>query len=883
MMTKLRVKNRGFSLIELVWVMLIGSIVMAAIYSVVFGSKDTFVRGERDARTSYRARRTMRRLVEDFRLAGYGLPGGELGIITAKENELIMVADLDKNGMTETIRYYLSETSELGNTPNPNDRILYKSVNGEDPGLVLAVGLSSLSLGFYDPERVDLLDPNTDPKYVNPLKDLNGNGENDLADIRLITVRVVFELAMPDKHGEYRPYAVSSSISPRNLKLLGGGGGASSESLLVLDASPDVIRGDGFTISDLTATAIASGSPMIGEIIYCDIISGEGSISPSPMIDNGDGTYSSVYTSSTTMGEAIIMAVDSVAQLSATTKVLLTGPPITVTVIAEPDTVIADSISTSHVTATVVDSFGTPIPGQTVTIEISDNNTGATMQGTVQDKGNGDYTRTYKASTTTGTDEVTAACEGYSASVNITAREGPCEIQVWAVPETLSADTTDFSMVKALVLSCGGDSLPGELVTIDFDENLANAVWVSDVVDSGNGIYTRTLQASEDSGMVIVVASDPPLEAYDTLYVRGLMGDVFVGKVIKVRIGDFGEDGNGDVDIFVVSKTDPDVSVFLNTGKQNGKLNQMDEINFDAEAEVTDFHVANFDSQKTDVCMILKKAKKIELAMNNQNGDFEEESFKYGIANNGRSCAVGDIDGDGDIDVLAGTDEMRTEIWLNDGDAGLTFHSKLTHFDKPNVLCLVDLNEDTLGDLDLIAGTELKEMEVFFNDGGGSFHTDHIYAAAEKVKSLAVGDLNGDGYVDIVCGTGKAKKFEVWLNYGDGTFASTPDHSYGVSDEVLTLAVGDAQEDTLGDLDVVVGPKDGLMTVWFNDGTGAFTMSENTYEHPGKITGMAMGNLNEDESGEDNDILTGTDEGALGGRLRIYLGQGDGTFKKRGN
>ena len=881
MMKNLRVKNRGFSLIELVVVMLIGSIVVAAIYSVVFGSKDVLVRGERDARTSYRARRTMRRLVEDFRLAGYGLPGGELGIVTARENELTMVADLDRNGMTETIKYYLSETSELGNTPNPNDRILYKSVNGEDPGLVLAVGISSLSLGFYDPERVDLLDPATSPKRVNPLKDLNDNGKNDLSDIRLITIRVVFELAMPDKHGEYRPYAVSSSISPRNLKLLGGGGGgSSSDSMLVLDASPDMIRGDGITTSNLTATATASGSPMIGEIVYCYVISGEGNVSPSPMIDNGDGTYSSTYTSPTTMGEAIIMAVDSVASLSATTKITITGPPVGITVRAEPDTVVADSNSTSLVTATVVDSFGTPVPGQTVDIEITDNNTGASMQGTVLDKGNGDYTRIYKASVTGGPDEVTATCEGHSASVNITAREGPCEIQIWAVPETLIADTSEYSMVKALVLSCAGDSIPGQLVTIDFEENLAGVSWVSDVVDSGNGIYTRMLQASEDSGLVILVASDPPLYAYDTLYVKGLQGDIYVGKVIKVMLGDFEEDGNGDIDIFVVSEIDPEVSVFLNTGKANGMLKQMDEITFDAEGDVADFAVGNFDSLKTDVCMILSKAKKIELAMNDQNGGFEEESFKYDISKTGMSGAVGDIDGDGDTDVLAGTDDKRTEIWLNDGDAGLTFHAKLTHFNKPNAICLVDFGEDTLDDLDIVVGTENEELEVFFNDGGGSFHTDHIYAASGKVTCVAVGDLNSDTYVDIVCGTGKAKKFDVWLNNGDGTFPLTPDYSYNVSDQILSIAIGDANEDTLGDLDVVVGPRDGLMTVWFNDGTGALTVSEKTYPHPGKITGLDTGDLGEDDKG-DTDIVTGTDEGGEGGSLRMYLGKGDGTFLKR--
>ncbi|TET46727.1 prepilin-type N-terminal cleavage/methylation domain-containing protein [candidate division TA06 bacterium] len=882
---KLKVKDRGFSLVELLVVMIVGSIIMAAIYSIVFGSKEALMRGESEARTSYRARRTMRRLVEDFRLAGYGLAAGELGIITAKENELVMVADLDKNGMTETIRYYLSHSSELGNTPNPNDRILYKSIGGENPGLPLAVGITSFVLGFYDSDRVDLLDPISSPKQVDPLKDLNGNKKNDLIDIRLITVRVVFERAAPDKHGGYRPYAVSSSMSPRNLRLLAfGGGGTVGDTIITLAADPDIIRADGSSISNLTATVTTHGAAVAGDSVYCFIVSGGGSISPEQMIDNGDGTYSSTYYSSTTPGDVLIMAVDSTAILAATETILLTGEPDSISVEADPDTIIADGNSISILTAIVFDSLGNQIPGETVSIEITSNNTGATMEGGVEDKGNGKYTRKYKASLSAGTDTVTATCEALSAITPMSTIVGPTDLQIWAEPDTIIADTTYTSVITALVLSGEGDSLPGEPVTIDFDENMPGATWATGVEDSGNGLYYRTMRASNTQGDVLIKATDGPVDDTTRVLLRGLLGgQIEVGEIVKVTIGDFGEDNNDDPDIFVSHKSDTvDLSVFLNMGNDGfGHLYSMEEIIFDAEGEVIGMALGNFDSLKTDVCLILRKAKRIELAMNDLNGDFADSSFAYALRRSGRSGAAGDIDGDGDIDVLAGTDEKKTEVWLNDGNANLTFHVKVTHFEKPNALCLADFGEDTLGDLDIAAGTEAKDLEILFNDGGGDFHTDGVYRASDRVRALDTGDLNGDGYIDVVCGT-SAGKMEVWLNNGAGTFPSSPDYVYSLSESVLSIAIGDVQEDTLGDLDVAAGTEDGVLTVWYNQGTGALTESDTSYSHTGKLTGLDIGDLVEDEYG-DNDIVAGTDVGGGVGIVHIWLNNGDGTFTRREN
>ncbi len=47
------------------------------------------------------------------------------------------------------VRYFLGSTSDLSNTPNPNDRVLYKSVNGGTPTNV-ANGVVKLAFQYYD-------------------------------------------------------------------------------------------------------------------------------------------------------------------------------------------------------------------------------------------------------------------------------------------------------------------------------------------------------------------------------------------------------------------------------------------------------------------------------------------------------------------------------------------------------------------------------------------------------------------------------------------------------------------------------------------------------------------------------------------------------------
>ena len=82
--------------------------------------------------------------------------------------------------------------------------------------------------------------------------------------------------------------------------------------------------------------------------------------------------------------------------------------------------------------------------------------------------------------------------------------------------------------------------------------------------------------------------------------------------------------------------------------------------------------------------------------------------------------AVGDLDGDGDLDVFVSNMDLPNEVWLNDGrgkfvDSGLRLGSSQ---DTSSKATLGDLDGD--GDLDVFVGSLMGRPEIWFNPTAGT-------------------------------------------------------------------------------------------------------------------------------------------------------------------
>jgi len=273
----------------------------------------------------------------------------------------------------------------------------------------------------------------------------------------------------------------------------------------------------------------------------------------------------------------------------------------------------------------------------------------------------------------------------------------------------------------------------------------------------------------------------------------------------------------------------------------------------------------------------------------------EEDPADRSYTANG-SLALGDLNGDGRLDAFvsnwgASLIDKRDDflpylpwVWINTPDengypkgVGLNLNSL---GDLPMQPALGDLDGD--GDLDVYAaslppkGTKTDPSDrILLNDGSGAFvdsgqRLDNPRKAASAGSgAVALGDLDGDGDLDALVAT--AKGASIWMNQGGmqggqiGIFAKFDQRLDRGHIEAVFLADLDAD----GDLDALVAGKS-RASIWWNDGTGDFSRSDVSFEYP-KDTGIAVGDFDGDE---DPDIFIRVIQD-----YQVWFNDGKGGFK----
>ena len=128
---------------------------------------------------------------------------------------------------------------------------------------------------------------------------------------------------------------------------------------------------------------------------------------------------------------------------------------------------------------------------------------------------------------------------------------------------------------------------------------------------------------------------------------------------------------------------------------------------------------------------------------------------------NGARCVYAyDIDGDGDVDIAGaafGTSDVIVggEIawWENDGNQNFTKHLIDGYFPGAHDLWAVDINGD--GDIDILACGFLADQIVWYeNDGSENFTKRIIDSYFDGVQHTYPVDVNGDGDIDVLGAAG---------------------------------------------------------------------------------------------------------------------------------
>ena len=340
----------------------------------------------------------------------------------------------------------------------------------------------------------------------------------------------------------------------------------------------------------------------------------------------------------------------------------------------------------------------------------------------------------------------------------------------------------------------------------------------------------------------------------------------------SVALGDL--DGDGDLDACVGNQGSGNVSVLLNQG--NGTFLPSTQPTFPAGDSPQSVTLGDLDGDgDLDVCTTHFFLNIISVHLNQGGGTFLPSTPPtFAVGNGPRSVTLGDLDGDGDLDAcVANASSNNVSVLLNLGGGTFAPTSPPTFAvgNFPGSVTIGDLDGD--GDLDaMTSNVGSNNVSVLLNLGSGTFPPATTFAVGDGPFSVSLGDLDGDGDLDAMTGNFGSDNVSVLLNLGSGTFLPATPFAVGDAPEAVTL--GDLDGD--GDLDAMTANRfSNNVSALLNQGNGTFLPSTpSTFAVGNTPVAVTLGDL--DGDGDLDACVANFDSGFPSGNVSVLLNQGAG-------
>ena len=230
----------------------------------------------------------------------------------------------------------------------------------------------------------------------------------------------------------------------------------------------------------------------------------------------------------------------------------------------------------------------------------------------------------------------------------------------------------------------------------------------------------------------------------------------------SVAIGDF--NGDGKLDLAVVNSYSNNVSVLLGNG--NGTFQPAVSYGTGSGTGPAFVAVGDFNRDgKLDLAVANSNSSNVSVLLGNGDGTFQT-AVNYDVGGAPTSIAVGDFNHDGKLDLAVAVPvpgpSTYVSVLLGNGDG--TFQTAVNYNAPyaPDAVAVGDFNGD--GNLDLVVGNRSSNISVFLGNGDGTFRTAVNYSAGYNPSSVAVGDFNNDGTLDLaVANSGSSTTVTVLL------------------------------------------------------------------------------------------------------------------------
>ena len=291
-----------------------------------------------------------------------------------------------------------------------------------------------------------------------------------------------------------------------------------------------------------------------------------------------------------------------------------------------------------------------------------------------------------------------------------------------------------------------------------------------------------------------------------------------------VGTGDF--DGDGDVDVIVVSEDDRRNELYLNRGDGTFE-DASDRLPVTGTSNAVE--VADLTGDGAPDVLIGNNGQNVFL-VNDGSGRFRDATGERlpVLLDVTQDLELGDVDGDGDLDLVA-ANEDENRLLLNDGSGRFedVSEGRIPYRDGPEETRQADLGDvDGDGDLDLLFANVRAFVEgadpsnrLLLNDGDGRF----TEAASGRLpvdddRSFHGGflDVDGDGDLDVVTanstvdlerGRIEAAPYRVYRNDGEGGFREATDRVFPAGTDGVGFDVEQADVDGDGDPDLFLASR----------------------------------------------------------------------------
>jgi hypothetical protein len=191
---------------------------------------------------------------------------------------------------------------------------------------------------------------------------------------------------------------------------------------------------------------------------------------------------------------------------------------------------------------------------------------------------------------------------------------------------------------------------------------------------------------------------------------------------------------------------------------------------------------------------------------NSGGGIFVRTTLYEGVV--ASSMKTADADLDGDIDVLALGDKGLV-WWVNDGNARFSVASVDDQYIGVSFIDVGDMDRD--GDIDIVTARPDGQVAWWENNGALRFTRHDLATFPEMVVWPSLADLDGDGFTDILCAT---RSRLVWLrNDGTQNFSASLLTRHAIRGS--SVPCSDLDHD--GDLDVVGYLGQGVGIFWWEN------------------------------------------------------------------